>query len=149
MERLRLGIVDSLEVSLDLDSERNSLLAAMFLWCELGRDAIHFDVDADFLHRIPQDFGRVEQSCLVDVHQAVGQRNVDVQDALAGSARLPDVHLLAFHVLQAALVEANLDDAFHHLPATSRQIAELLKLDLVALTLVEIRQRVLVALCSD
>lgn len=62
-------------VSLDLDAERNALLAAALADRELGADAVDPQEDARLLPRVPRDDGAV-QTVVVHVHQAVRQRHV-------------------------------------------------------------------------
>uniref|UniRef100_A0A8W7PH03 Uncharacterized protein n=1 Tax=Anopheles coluzzii TaxID=1518534 RepID=A0A8W7PH03_ANOCL len=127
------------DVRFYLNPERYTLLAAMLFGRKFGGNAVHLHVHADLLHRVPEHLDRVEQVAAgrLHLHQPVRQRDVHVQDALAGPGRLPELHLLPLHVLQPALVEAYLDNTLQNLPPERGQIAKLLQLDLVALALVK------------
>lgn len=64
-------IACAIDISLDLNPEWNAFFAAVLLRGELCGNAIDFDVDADLLHGVPENFGRVEQSKVVDVKKPV------------------------------------------------------------------------------
>lgn len=72
-----------------------------------------------------------------------------VQNTLARPRGLPELHLLSFHVLQAALVEADFDNTLQYLPPEGRQVAQLLQLNLVTLALVQVGERFFVVLGRD
>ena len=67
----------------------------------------YLDVDADLLGGVPKELDDVEVVVVLqDVVDAVRERHVDLDDAVARPRQPPRRDLLTFHVLQPALVEA-------------------------------------------
>ena len=78
---------------------------------------------------------------LADVTDPITQRHIDLQYTLVGMGSGPLGDLFALNVLEPALVEADAHVAAQpFLLVMTRQISQLLHLQLVALALVDVRQ---------
>ncbi len=66
VKTFRGAITVAVGVGFDLNAERNTFFAAVFLRREFGANAIDFDVDAHFLGGIPGKFNHVQVAIVLD-----------------------------------------------------------------------------------